>query len=83
MVLLFVVCGWREEAMAGVFLLTTWYILHTFFGYQGYESWKKCKPSCTTTTCLLPRIGSREPARTQFFLTRDTIRGFPDIRLED
>jgi len=29
-----------------VFLHTTWYILHTFFGYQGYESWKNCKPSC-------------------------------------
>jgi hypothetical protein len=36
--------------MAGVFLpRTTWYILHTFFGYQGYESRKNCKPSSCRT----------------------------------
>jgi hypothetical protein len=35
MVLLFVVCGWREEAVAGVFLRTTWYFLHTFFWLPG------------------------------------------------
>ena len=48
MVLLFVVCGWREEAVAGVFLRTTWYILHTFFGYQGYDIWKNRKAHCTS-----------------------------------
>ena len=64
MVLLFVVCGWREEAVAGVFLtyvLGTFYIC--FFMYQGYERWKNCKPSCkggffsyTCTFCaLLPQ----------------------------
>jgi hypothetical protein len=55
MVLLFVVCGWREEALAVVFLRTTWYILHKFFGYQGYESGKNCKPSCTQHTLLAVR----------------------------
>ena len=37
MVLLFVVCGWREEAMAGVFLRT--YLVHStyVFLYQGYD----------------------------------------------
>ena len=56
MVLLFVVCGWREEAVAGVFLRTTWYILHTFFGYQGYESRKNCKPSCTRAQAQLAEL---------------------------
>jgi hypothetical protein len=37
MVLLFVVCGWREEAVAGVFLRT--YLVHSTYGflYQGYD----------------------------------------------
>jgi hypothetical protein len=51
MVLLFVVCGWREEAVAGVCLRT--YLVHfyiRFFGYQGYERRKNCKPSCITAT---------------------------------
>jgi len=46
MVLLFVVCGWREEAVAGVFLRKTWYILHTFFWLPGLRNQKNCKPSC-------------------------------------
>jgi hypothetical protein len=45
----FVVCGWREEAVAGVCLRT--YLVHSTFVflvmYQGYESRKNCKPSCT------------------------------------
>ena len=41
MVLLFVVCGWREEAVAGVFLRTTWYILHTFFWLPGLRYMEK------------------------------------------
>ena len=47
MVLLFVVCGWQEEAVAGVCLRT--YLVHfyiRFFGYQGYERRENCKPSC-------------------------------------
>jgi hypothetical protein len=35
---LFVVCGWREEAVAGVFLRT--YLVHStyvLFLYQGYD----------------------------------------------
>ena len=47
MVLLFVVCGWWEEAVAEVCLRT--YLVHfyiRFFGYQGYKRWKNCKPSC-------------------------------------
>jgi hypothetical protein len=37
MVLLFVVCGWREEAVAGVFLRT--YLVHStyVFLYQDYN----------------------------------------------
>ncbi len=38
MVLLFVVCGWREEAVAGVFQRT--YLVHStyvLFLYQGYD----------------------------------------------
>ena len=46
----FVVCGWREEAVAGVCLRT--YLVHSTYVflvmlYQGYESRKNCKPSCT------------------------------------
>jgi hypothetical protein len=41
MVLLFVVCGWRKEAVAGVFLRTTWYILHTFFWLPGLRKSEK------------------------------------------
>ena len=48
MVLLFVICGWREEAARGgsvsIYVLGTFYI--RFFMYQGYESRKNCKPSC-------------------------------------
>jgi hypothetical protein len=44
MVLLFVVCGWREEAVAGVFLRMTWYILHTFFWLPGQRG-KIVKPT--------------------------------------
>ncbi len=33
MVLLFVVCGWREEAMAGVFLRT--YLVHSTYVFFG------------------------------------------------
>ena len=47
MVLLFVVCGWREEAMAGVCLRT--YLVHStyVFLYQGYDIWKNRKANCT------------------------------------
>ena len=55
----FVVCGWREEAVAGVCLRT--YLVHSTYVflvmYQGYESRKNCKPSCTsqvTTEKILP-----------------------------
>jgi hypothetical protein len=41
MVLLFVVCGWREEDVAGVFLRTTWYILHTIFWLPGLRKSEK------------------------------------------
>ena len=50
----FVVCGWREEAVAGVCLRT--YLVHSTFVflvmYQGYESRKNCKPSCTFIAVL-------------------------------
>jgi hypothetical protein len=46
----FVVCGWREEAVAGVCLCT--YLVHSTYVflvmYQGYESRKNCNPSCTS-----------------------------------
>ena len=41
MVLLLVVCGWREKAVAGVFLRMTWYILQTFFWLQGLRKSEK------------------------------------------
>jgi hypothetical protein len=45
----FVVCGWREEAVAGVCLCT--YLVHSTYvflvKYQGNESRKNCKPSCS------------------------------------
>ncbi len=47
----FVVCGWREEAVAGVCLRT--YLVHSTYVflviYEGYESWKNCKPSCSSS----------------------------------
>jgi len=54
MVLLFVVCGWWEKAVAGVCLRT--YLVHStygFFGYQGYERRKNCKLSCSFPTYLI------------------------------
>ncbi len=51
----FVVCGWREEAVAGVCLRT--YLVHSTFVflvmYQGYESRKNCKPSCIAMQYIL------------------------------
>ena len=50
MVLLFVVCGWREEAVAGVFLRT--YLVHStyvLFLYQGYDIRCIVKPTVCTT----------------------------------
>ena len=63
MVLLFVVCGWREEDVAGVFLRTTWYILHTFFFVPGlrypFLSWSprmyphlQCTVLCSKNTSV-------------------------------
>ncbi len=48
MVLLFVVCGWREETMAGV--CQCMYLVHStyvFFCTRGYKRRKNRKPSCT------------------------------------
>ena len=56
----FVVCGWREEAVAGVCLRT--YLVHSTYVflvmYQGYESRKNCKPSCTYIILCLVAIVS-------------------------
>ena len=46
MVLLFVVCGWREEAVAGVFLRT--YLVHStyvFFGTRATKDGKIVNPA--------------------------------------
>ena len=49
MVLFFVVCGWREETVAGVCQRT--YLVHStyvFFCTRGYERRKNRKSSCST-----------------------------------
>ena len=43
---------WRECSYVR---LGTFYIC--FFGYQGYESWKNCKPSCTREKYSLFLLG--------------------------
>jgi hypothetical protein len=53
MVLLFVVCGWRDEAVAGVFLRT--YSVHStyvFFCTRATKVGKIVNPAVTVTTGL-------------------------------
>ena len=57
MVLLFVVCGWREEAVAGVFLRT--YLVHSTYVFL-------CTRATKVGKIVNPAVGGMQEAREKY-----------------